>query len=126
MANIDYDFAWAAKFRYDVLLPPIVARTRALLVEVADRFGATILGTARVQNDFIHVRVRADENVPVRNLKRYMKGVLSFALMNENADIKQTYGGRMMFDRDTYRKTGNPNNSEIDALIAKKTKHTRP
>ena len=126
MANVDYDFAWATKARYDILHPSIVARTRALLVDAAAIYGATILGTARVQDDFIHVRVRADDSVPINSLKKTLKGQLSFALSEENADIKEDYFGKHVFDRDTFVDTGNPGNGVIDAFINEKPDNTRP
>jgi len=126
MADVDYTFAWATKNRYDVLLTPLVARARNLLVDAVTPLGGQILGTARVIDDLVQVRVRADETVPVRNLKRYMKGVLSQVLMAENVDIKDDYYGKHMFDRDTFREIGNTANGVVDAWAAEKPKYTRP
>ena len=126
MADVDYTFAWATKSRYDVLLTPIVARTRTLLAGAVAPLGGQILGTARVIDDLIQVRVRADDTVPVRNLKRYMKGVVSRVLMEENVDISDDYYGKHMFDRDTFREIGNTAEATVDAWAAEKPKHTRP
>ena len=126
MANVDYDFAWPTKARYDILHPSIVARTRTLLSETAAIFGATILGTARVQDDYIHVRVRADDSVPIHTLKRSLKGQLSFALSEENSDIKEDYYGKHIFGRDTYVSTGNPGNSPVDDFINEHPDNVRP
>ena len=70
MATTDYDLCWPTKYRYDVLHPSKVARTRALLVEVADMFGAQILGTAKVRDDGIHVRARVDDTVSMKEFTK--------------------------------------------------------
>lgn len=126
MATIDYDFAWAAKSRWDILHPSLVARTRTLLADAAAIYGATILGTARVQDDFVHVRVRAEDTVPIQALKKNLKGQLAFALLDENTDIDDDYNGQHCFDRDTYVATGNPGNSPIDDFINGKPDLVRP
>ena len=126
MANIDYTFAWRTKNRYDVLLTPIVARTRTLLAEAVAPLGGQILGTARVIDDLIQVNVRADESVSTRNLKRYMKGVLSQVLMKENTDIYDDYYGKQMFDRDLWLEVGTTSEATVDSWAAEKTNYTRP
>lgn len=126
MATTDYDICWPTKYRYDILHPSKVARTRGLLVDVADMFGAQILGTARVTNDGIHVRIRADDTVSMTELTKYLKGQLSCALMEEDAAIKSDYKGRNIFGRTFYRATGNPGNAQVDSFLDSHDQKTRP
>lgn len=126
MADVDYTFAWRTKNRYDVLLTPIVARTRNLLAEAVTPLGGMVLGTARVIDDLIQVRVRADETVSTLSLKKRMKAVLSHTLMQENSDIYDDYFAKHMFDRDLWLEEGNTADATVDSWAAEKTKHTRP
>lgn len=120
MADVDYTFAFASKNRYDILDTPKVARTRAVLQEVmTNEFGGLVLGTARVVDDFVQVRVRADDQHATKSIAKYLKGGLSTALGIEFADVDTTYGRRThTFNSKVFVTTDNPNNSEIDTWIA--------
>lgn len=122
----DYDISWPTKYRYDFLHPSKVARTRALLVEVAERFGAQILGTARVRDDGLHVRARVDDTVSMTEFTKYLKGQLSFALADDDAVVKSDYKGKQIFGRTYYRATGNPGNGPSDDFLDSHRQQTRP
>ena len=122
----DFDVSWPTKYRYDVLHPSKVARTRGLLVDVADKFGASILGTARVRDDGIHVRVRVEDDTSMKELIKHLKGALSVALADEDAAIKSDYKGKVIFGRTFYRETGNPGNGAADAFLDSHAQYARP
>jgi len=126
MATIDYDISWPTEFCYDVLQISKVARVRALLVEVADLFGAQILGTARVRDGGIHVRARVEDTVPMQTFIKYLKGQLSFALANEDAAIKSDYKGKGIFGRTYFKATGNPGNAIVDTFLDSHQQFPRP
>lgn len=126
MANVDYTFAWRTKNRYDVLLTPIVARTRTLLAEAVAPLGGMVLGTARVIDDLIQVRIRADDSISTLSLKKRMKGVLSHTLMQENSDIYDDYYAKHMFDRDLWLEEGTTADATVDSWAAEKAKYNRP
>jgi hypothetical protein len=89
-------------------------------------FDAQILGTARVRDDGIHVRVRIEDTVSMTEFTKYLKGQLSFALADEDAQIKSDYKGKQIFGRTFYRATGNPGNSAADAFLDSHEQKARP
>lgn len=122
----DYDLSWPTKHRYDVLHPSKVARTRGLLSDVAAKFGASVLGTARVRDDGIHVRVRVEDDTSMKELIKHFKGALSVVLADEDAAIKSDYKGKVIFGRSCYCATGNPGNGPADSHIDAQPQHSRP
>jgi REP element-mobilizing transposase RayT len=119
MADVDYTFAFATKNRWDILDTPKVARCRTILQEViSEVFDGLVLGTARIVDDYVQVRIRADDQHATENIARYLRGQLSLKLGIEFSDVDITYGRKThIFNRNSYIALGNSSNSEVDDWV---------
>ncbi len=119
MADVDYTFAFATKNRWDVLDTPKVVRTRAILQEtISDVFDGLVLGTARVVDDYVQVRIRADDQHSTKNIARYLRGALSQKLGVEFSDIDTTYGRKThIFNLNSFVDFGNIADAVIDTWV---------
>jgi len=127
MANVDYDFAFASFLRYDYLHPSLFAGIRNKIAEAISIFpGSLVLGTARIRDDAVHVRIRADDSFSTFAIKRRVKATISLHLLETDATIKSDTKGKITWDRDTWIATGNPGNAAADAFLDSKPQHPRP
>lgn len=123
---VTYDFAFCTKFRYDVLKPKMLAKTGQLLDDVAASFNGNVLGNARVDEDFIHVRVRCPEDVAIKDLLFALKGKLSVWLQEEYPELVTVFNKKPMFDRSFFRTNSAASTEELDAWKNQHPKHTTP
>jgi REP element-mobilizing transposase RayT len=130
MADVTYDIAWVTNFRYDSLTAGasgIIPRLRALLGPIAQKWGGIIQGVPRV-GDYVHLKLRIDDASPLNAVIDDLKGQMSFILQNEYPDdLKQYHHGRYMWKRrDVFVADDSPDDSVIDAWVAKRPKHSLP
>lgn len=109
---ITYDFAWVTKFRYNVIKPEMVVRTRELLAEAAAKFDATLIGTPRVDTDFIALRVECSEQISPMEILRTFKGWVSVYLSNEYPEVFSRFGNKNFFAIDYFRTIDSPATTE--------------
>lgn len=121
-----YDFAFCTKYRYDTLKNNMVNKARTILSEVATSFNAELIGNARVDEDFITLKLRCDDNESTYDLVNAMKGALSLYLQNEFASIRAIYNGKNCFDKSFFKSSHGASKSELDAWRDQHTKHATP
>ena len=80
--SLKYHVVWCPKYRRSVLTPPVDARLKALLGEIADEHGMTI-HAAEVMPDHVHLFVEADPTLCVAEVVNRLKGRTSRLLRQE-------------------------------------------
>jgi REP element-mobilizing transposase RayT len=123
---ISYDFAFCTKFRYDVIKQNMLTHARDGINKVAEDFDASVLGTPKIDEDCVHVRMQCTEETSPVELLRTLKGWLSIYLQEQYPEIKEAYYGKNMFDRSFYRATSAASDQEIDDWKNQTPKHTKP
>jgi len=121
-----YDLAFCTKYRYDALKNKMVNKARTLLNEVAIKFNATIQGNARVDEDFIQVKVRCDDNTSTFDLVNALKGALSVYLQDEYAEIRALYNRKNCFDKSFFRSDHGASDDELNAWRDEHKKYNNP
>lgn len=80
--SLKYHLVWCPKYRRPVLTPPVDARLKELVSEVASEHGMTILAS-EVMPDHVHLFVEARPTLCVAEIANRLKGRTSHALREE-------------------------------------------
>ncbi|HEY4153538.1 MAG TPA: IS200/IS605 family transposase [Pseudolysinimonas sp.] len=80
--SLKYHLVWCPKYRRPVLTPPVDARLKELVSEVASEHGMTILAS-EVMPDHVHLFVEAGPMLCVAEIANRLKGRTSHALREE-------------------------------------------
>lgn len=85
--SLKYHVVWCPKYRRAVLTPPVDARLKELLAEVAAEPGMTI-HTAEVMPDHVHRFVEADPTLCAAEIANRFKGRSSHVLRQEFPSLR--------------------------------------
>jgi putative transposase len=80
--SLKHHIVWCPKFRRPVLAPPVDARLKELLAEVAAERGLT-LHAVEVMPDHVHLFVESDPTLAVAEIVNRLKGRTSRVLRQE-------------------------------------------
>lgn len=80
--SLKYHIVWCPKYRRPVLVPPVDARLKVLLDEVAAEHGF-LVHEVEVMPDHVHMFVEADPTRPVSEIVNRFKGATSRFLRQE-------------------------------------------
>jgi|SRR6185312_4907152 len=80
--SLKYHLVWCPKYRRPVLMPPVDARLKELVTEIASEHGMTILAS-QVMPDHVHLFVEAGPTLCVAEIANRLKGRTSHALREE-------------------------------------------
>lgn len=82
-----YHVVWCAKYRRNVLLPPVDARLKEIIEEVARERQAHIV-ELEVMPDHVHLIVEVDPQFGIHKLVKLMKGRSSHHLRKEFSSLR--------------------------------------
>lgn len=82
-----YHVVWCPKYRRPVLHPPVDARLKQVMAEVAAEYDAEIV-EVEVMPDHIHLLVEVDPQLGIHKLVKRMKGRSSKILREEFPSLK--------------------------------------
>jgi putative transposase len=85
--SLKYHLVWCPKYRRPVLTPPVDARLKELVAEVAAEHGMTI-HAAEVMPDHVHLFVEADPTLGVAEIVNRLKGRTSRVLRQEFRSLR--------------------------------------
>jgi putative transposase len=85
--SLKHHIVWCSKYRRSVLTPPVDARLKMLLAEVADEHGMTI-HAVEVMPDHVHLFVESDPTICVAEIVNRFKGRTSRILRQEFASLR--------------------------------------
>ena len=86
--NINYHIVWCTKYRRKVLSGNIAKRLHALLAEIGDDKGFTVVETKVGEMDHVHCFVSAPPKLSITDIVRWMKGISGRHIMMEFPEIK--------------------------------------
>ena len=90
---INYHLVWIPRYRKKVLVGPIEARLKELLVEIATQYGFEILAV-EVMPDPVHLFVSAPPKIAPAEIVRLVKGITSRRLKKEFESLRRQYWGK--------------------------------
>ena len=82
-----YHVVWCPKYRRSVLMPPVDARLKQIIHEVAEERDAHIV-ELEVMPDHVHLLVQVDPQFGIHRLVKLMKGRSSHHLRKEFPSVK--------------------------------------
>ncbi len=85
--SLKHHIVWCPKYRRSVLTPPVDARLKTLLAEVADEHGMTI-HAVEVMPDHVHLFVESDPTLCVAEIVNRFKGRTSRILRQEFPSLR--------------------------------------
>lgn len=85
--SLKYHLVWCPKYRRSVLVHPIDARLKALIVEIATEYGMTV-HSMEVMPDHVHLFVESDPTRSVAEVVNRIKGRTSRVLRQEFASLR--------------------------------------
>lgn len=85
--SLKYHLVWCPKYRRQVLVAPVDARLKEVLVAVSESHGWT-LHTLEVMPDHVHVFVEADPTACAAEIVNRLKGASSRILRDEFPSLK--------------------------------------
>jgi putative transposase len=80
--SLKYHIVWCPKYRRSVLVPPVDARLKELILEIAAKHGFTV-HEMEVMPDHVHLFVEADPTQSVAEIVNRFKGATSRFLRKE-------------------------------------------
>jgi putative transposase len=86
--NCHYHVVWVPKYRRNVLVPPIDARLKVLIIETVEKWGQEFV-EGEVMSDHVHLLVGCDPQFGIHRLIRLVKGSTSHALRQEFPALKK-------------------------------------
>lgn len=86
--NINYHIVWCTKYRRKVLSDRIAKRLYALLNEVGNSKGFTVVEAKVGEMDHIHCFVSAPPKLSVTDIVRWLKGISGRHILMEFPEIK--------------------------------------
>lgn len=87
--NINYHFVWCVKYRRKVLSDEIADRLYALLDEIGEAKGFTVVKAKVGEADHVHCFVSAPPKLSVTDIARWLKGISGRHLLMEYPEIKE-------------------------------------
>ena len=85
--SLKHHIVWCPKYRRSVLTPPLDARLKALLAEVAAEHGMTI-HAIEVMPDHVHLFIESDPTLCVAEIVNRLKGRTSRVLRQEFPSLR--------------------------------------
>lgn len=82
ISSLNYHLVWCPKYRRPVLVPPIDARLKDIIAEVAGEAGITV-HALEVMPDHVHLFVEADPTLAVAEIVNRFKGRSSRLMRQE-------------------------------------------
>jgi putative transposase len=86
--NCHYHVVWVPKYRRKVLVPPIDARLKVLIIETVEKWGQEFV-EVEVMSDHVHLLVGCDPQFGIHHLIRLVKGSTSHTLRQEFPALKK-------------------------------------
>jgi len=83
-----YHIIFCSKYRRKVLMPPIDARLKTILIEQIERWGQELI-EVEVMPDHVHLLVGCDPQFGIHRLVKLLKGYSSHALRSEFPMLKR-------------------------------------
>jgi putative transposase len=96
--DIKYHLVWLTKYRYKVLVGPIAARLRALLIQGCEARGMTII-EGSVGKDHVHMLISCPTSLAPSKIVQYLKGRSSRLIQDEFPELKKRYWGQHLWAR---------------------------
>jgi putative transposase len=90
---INYHLVWIPRYRKKVLVGPIEARLKELLVEIATQYGFEILAV-EVMPEHVHLFVSAPPKIAPAEIVRLFKGITLRRLKKELESLRRQYWGK--------------------------------
>lgn len=86
--SLRFHVVWCPKYRRSVLVPPVDARLKELLIEIAAEHGFTVR-SMEVMPDHVHLFVEADPTRSVAEIVNRFKGPTSHCLREEFPHLRR-------------------------------------
>ena len=98
VVDLKYHFVWKTKYSYKVLNGEIGLRTRAIIREICERKGITVV-RGNVRSNHIHILVSAPTYMSPAKIAQYLKGISSHQLQNDFPELRKKYWGQHLWGR---------------------------
>ena len=96
--NIEYQFVWVTKYRYQVLKGDVALRVRDLVRQTCEAFEIRIIKGV-VSKDHVHIFVSAPTTMASSEIMRRIKGRSATRLLEEFPWLRKRYWGRHFWAR---------------------------
>jgi len=94
VVDLKYHFVWKTKYSYKVLNGEIGLRTRAIIREICERKGITVV-RGNVRSNHIHILVSAPTYMSPAKIAQYLKGISSHQLQMIFRNFVKNIGGNI-------------------------------
>ena len=124
VSNINYHLVWCVKYRRKVLTHEISERLYAVLKEIGDDKGFSVVQCKVGENDHVHCFVSAPPKISITQIVKYLKGISGNTLLKEFPKIKQYLWNHQLWNGSYFCETiGSTSDENIKRYIERQKDH---